>query len=64
MKKTKKNNYDDTKNMKLRVDEFSSVETEVYMSPVGIDIAREGATSNIDGVFLAIVQAIINAHMY
>ena len=48
--------YNDAhEHLKSRVDEFSRVETKVYMSPVGIDIAIawEGPASDIDRVFLA-----------
>ena len=35
------------------MDEFSRIETKVYMSPVGIGIAKYGSASDSDGVLLA-----------
>ena len=40
-------------NLKSCMDEFSRVNTKVCISPVGIDIAREGPTSNSERVLLA-----------
>ena len=37
----------------MHVDEFSRLETKVYMNTVGIGIARDGSTSDSDGVLLA-----------
>ena len=39
--------------LKSCVDEFSRVETKVYMSQVGIGIARNESASDSDGVLLA-----------